>query len=259
MRRESLSGLGVFGLGLAAYRNIAIVITRRYLTERNAFTKDEEDEDGDLNEDEIVNLQAGHGSHVAGMMYARGVREKDGAVESRRKRFRKASEAWHSLLGFAAGDGAEEVVGRKRARAPFEEVAGESRLARGKRLRGADLEGELQALMGEGSRFRGPQKAALEAIMHGESRVLVVMGTGGGKSLIFMLPTWCGSGGTTIVVVPLIALREDLKSRCEALGISCQEWDSRRPLNGSRIVFVTPEAALSPSFASFINRLKGVH
>ena len=113
--------------------------------------------------------------------------------------------------------------------------------------------------MGEGSRFRGQQKAALEAVMRGEPRVLVVMGTGGGKSLVFMLPAWCGSGGTTVVVVPLIALREDLKSRCGALGISCQEWDSRRPADGSRIVLVTPESALSPSFASFINRLQGVH
>jgi superfamily II DNA helicase RecQ len=36
------------------------------------------------------------------------------------------------------------------------------------------------------------------------------MPTGVGKSVLFILPAWAELGGTTIIVVPLIALRKDL-------------------------------------------------
>jgi len=45
--------------------------------------------------------------------------------------------------------------------------------------------------------------------------------------LSFMLPAWMEQGGTTVVVVPLIALRGDMKRRCDEMGISCEEWDAR--------------------------------
>jgi superfamily II DNA helicase RecQ len=77
--------------------------------------------------------------------------------------------------------------------------------------------------------FRGVQGAAIDAIQRGDSRVVAGMPTGGGKSMLFMLPAWVGQrGGLTIAVVPLIALRSDLQRRCEAAGISCVEWESHR-------------------------------
>jgi superfamily II DNA helicase RecQ len=80
-----------------------------------------------------------------------------------------------------------------------------------------------------------------------------VMPTGGGKSMLFMLPAWV-SGGLTVVVVPLIALRQDLQKRCAVAGISCVEWESRRPPDEAAIVLVTPESALSEDFITFLNR-----
>jgi superfamily II DNA helicase RecQ len=52
--------------------------------------------------------------------------------------------------------------------------------------------------------------------MRGDPRVMLIIGTGSGKSLVFILPAWCsiGRGGLTIVVVPLIILRRDIKRRC---------------------------------------------
>jgi superfamily II DNA helicase RecQ len=52
------------------------------------------------------------------------------------------------------------------------------------------------------------------------------MPTGAGKSMLFMLPAWAEQGGTTVVVVPLIALRGDMRERCRKLGILVAEWDS---------------------------------
>jgi superfamily II DNA helicase RecQ len=53
----------------------------------------------------------------------------------------------------------------------------------------------LQEMMGEQARFRGIQEPAIKAIMAGESPVVAVTGTGGGKSLLFMLPAYCSRGG----------------------------------------------------------------
>jgi superfamily II DNA helicase RecQ len=67
------------------------------------------------------------------------------------------------------------------------------------------------------------QKEAIDAIVAGKSPVVAVMPTGAGKSLLFMLPAWAEQGGTTVVVVPLIALRGDMMRRCTKLGILCAE------------------------------------
>jgi superfamily II DNA helicase RecQ len=47
-------------------------------------------------------------------------------------------------------------------------------------------------------------------ILAGESPVVAVIGTGGGKSLLFMLSAFCSGGGVNVVVIPLIALRQDI-------------------------------------------------
>jgi superfamily II DNA helicase RecQ len=59
-----------------------------------------------------------------------------------------------------------------------------------------------------------------------------------------------------VVVVPLIALRGDMMRRCKKLGISCAEWDSRRPPDAAAVVLVTPESAVGEEFATFLNRLR---
>jgi superfamily II DNA helicase RecQ len=57
-----------------------------------------------------------------------------------------------------------------------------------------------------------------------------VMPTGGGKSMLFMLPSSVEQDGVTVVVVvPLVALREDIQRQCDELGIKCAAWNWRRP------------------------------
>jgi superfamily II DNA helicase RecQ len=51
-----------------------------------------------------------------------------------------------------------------------------------------DVEDQLKKMYGAHTRFRGKQREALDAIIGGQSRIVVVMRTGGGKSLLFMLP-----------------------------------------------------------------------
>lgn len=86
-------------------------------------------------------------------------------------------------------------------------------------MRAANLRQRLKDMMSPSSEFRGRQKEALWAIVNGQSPVVVVMPTGGGKSLLFMLPAWGPEAGMTIVVVHLITLQDDLMRRCRKLHI----------------------------------------
>ena len=65
--------------------------------------------------------------------------------------------------------------------------------------------------------FRPMQKEAMEAVLAGRD-TLVLMPTGGGKSIIYQLPTLV-SEGLCIVVTPLIALMKDQVDRLRRMGI----------------------------------------
>jgi superfamily II DNA helicase RecQ len=265
LKRESGAGMGQ-ELTIQAYRQIAIGISRKFMRASAAFCPDDDDdEDGQPNSpwDEenwasgIADAQAGHSSHVAGLVYGRAILEQAGTVTDRRIQFRMSSTDWHRFLGFQP-PADDAPTSKKRKRAPFESEAEDGRMDRWKCLRQMDPTTQLKRMMGEDAEFRGVQKEAIRAIAAGESPVVAVMPTGAGKSLLFMLPAWFAQGGTTVVVVPLVALRADLTRRCRELGISCREWDNRRPPDAAAVVLVTPESAVSGGFASFLNRLRAM-
>ena len=99
------------------------------------------------------------------------------------------------------------------------------------------------------------QEPVIQAIMRGESPIVSIIGTGAGKSLLFMLPAMCsaidsgqGIPEMTVVVIPMISLRQDIERRCQAVGLTCAEWDYRRPQVGISIMLVTSESAVSQAF-----------
>ena len=73
--------------------------------------------------------------------------------------------------------------------------------------------------MGEGAEFRGLQEPAIQTIMRGESPILAVIGTGVGKSILFILPAKSISSGTTVVITLLTSLQDNLVERYQRLNI----------------------------------------
>jgi superfamily II DNA helicase RecQ len=68
--------------------------------------------------------------------------------------------------------------------------------------------------------FRGLQKSALEAIISSKSPILVIIGTGASKSLLFQLLARSQKLGTTVVIVLLKSLERSLHKQCQKAGIS---------------------------------------
>lgn len=92
--------------------------------------------------------------------------------------------------------------------------------------------------------------------------VVVILPTGGGKSVVFMAPAWIEKELTTVVIVPFVALIEEMKVRCVELGLSCYIWKSSGtilPQRMAQVVLVGVEGAVEPGFQQFLVRLEQAH
>lgn len=239
-------------LNIQSYRQIAVAISRRFMGEASMFDKVGcvGNESDDEVEDTIVDLQAGHSSRTAQMRYGRSLTDMFGLLPDEKDLFRAASLEWHHYLGF-------ETSGLCSLPMPWEEsTARRSRVRM--RFDQATVSRELKVMLGTGAKFRGLQEQALKHIMSDSqsSYLLAVMPTGGGKSLLFLLPARISRVGTTVVIVPLVALRSDLYARCAKLGISCSAWEAGMQPDSASIVLVTPESFVSGTFQAFLRRLK---
>ncbi|KXH39658.1 hypothetical protein CSAL01_12557 [Colletotrichum salicis] len=251
-------------VNVSTWRHIAIGIANRYLNE--AFGQQRESNDGYGDEEDAEeedspwDLQAGHGTRVAGMVYARELMQFGSGLAAKRQRFRQVSRQWHRFLGFGVEDrgGTSSIGSYKRKPEVYDGERLEARFRRFQRLQRANFVGQLRQMTEDDTaEFRGNQRQTIIAIANGHSPVVQVMGTGGGKSLSFMLPAFCSPEGTTIVITPLVALRTDTYMRCTKAGITSDIWQSQKNNQAASIVFVTPESAVTKGFGDFVARLQG--
>jgi ATP-dependent DNA helicase RecQ len=108
------------------------------------------------------------------------------------------------------------------------------------------------------SAFRGPQAEIVEHVVQGGS-ALVLMPTGGGKSLCYQIPALCRPG-VGVVVSPLIALMQDQVEALRQAGVRAAALHSSleaaeaggvwRALERSELdlLYVSPERLLSSGF-----------
>src|SRR5690242_7795062 len=113
--------------------------------------------------------------------------------------------------------------------------------------------------------WRGGQREAVVAALEGRDS-LIVMPTGGGKSLCYQLPG-LASEELTIVVSPLIALMRDQWGKLTAQGhpvamitSGMDEWEASEALEmvrgGARIVYCAPERFASGAFLEALSHRK---
>lgn len=114
--------------------------------------------------------------------------------------------------------------------------------------------------------FRGEQEAVIEHVVAGGDAV-VLMPTGGGKSLCYQIPSLVRPG-TGIVVSPLIALMQDQVDALRALGVragfinSTQDFDERRVVEAEflagelDLLYLAPERLRVESTLDLLSRGK---
>ena len=112
--------------------------------------------------------------------------------------------------------------------------------------------------------FRPQQRETIEHVMSGGD-ALVLMPTGGGKSLCYQLPAML-SDGLTVVVSPLIALMHDQVTTLQRAGASAQYLNStlspmetaqveRLVADGSvRLLYVAPERVNTDRFRNLLEQ-----
>ena len=112
--------------------------------------------------------------------------------------------------------------------------------------------------------FRPAQETIINRLVGG-SDALVVMPTGGGKSLCYQIPALIRDG-VGIVVSPLVALMQDQVAALQQVGVEAaclhagQSHEERRQLrdalrqNHLDLLYVAPERVTHPSFAQLLDR-----
>ena len=113
--------------------------------------------------------------------------------------------------------------------------------------------------------FRGFQKEVVETILAGRD-ALVLMPTGGGKSLCYQIPALLRDG-VAVVISPLIALMQDQVDALEEVGVHAAFLNSsqtpeeaaavrERLLQGELdLLYVAPERLMTPSMQSLLEQL----
>jgi ATP-dependent DNA helicase RecQ len=113
--------------------------------------------------------------------------------------------------------------------------------------------------------FRGDQEAIVERLVDGGD-ALVLMPTGGGKSLCYQIPSILRHG-VGVVVSPLIALMQDQVSAMRQIGVRAAYLNSTLELRHQRAVegglragkydllYVAPERLMTPAFLALLDSL----
>ena len=114
--------------------------------------------------------------------------------------------------------------------------------------------------------FRGKQQEIIEHILNGNDG-LVLMPTGGGKSLCFQIPALCFEG-ITVVISPLIALMQDKVNALKQAGVRASVLNSTLNAEKSNLVeeqifnnelelvYVSPERLNTEGFLNLLKKSK---
>jgi ATP-dependent DNA helicase RecQ len=114
--------------------------------------------------------------------------------------------------------------------------------------------------------FRGPQESVINALVAGED-ALVLMPTGGGKSLCYQIPSLVREG-TGVIVSPLIALMQDQVSALHELGVRAgflnssltpqEVWQTELALQNGELdlLYVAPERLIQARTLALLESVK---
>lgn len=264
-------------LTLQDWRHIAIAISRKHARQRGAAKADFEEDDGHDDDEaeryEIPDdLAAAHATKTAAN-YGVTIDVLKRLTSESLEIFGQVSYRWHEFLGLGQLSSSSPSVPPirllKRERLAEAEAdiklqaSRSSKRAKVMRLektprfssgQGQDRDNQLilkalqAVLRDDHARFRTPQQEeAVRMAAAKETPLVAVLPTGGGKSLVFMVPAMLSGAGVTVVVAPYAELKRQLVTRCLDAGLDCKHWPQARD-SWPRVVIVSAEAATGDDF-----------
>jgi superfamily II DNA helicase RecQ len=247
----------------------------------------------------IWDAQSTHGSVIAADHYAIDSRFPGRMQPEKLMKFREISRLWHRFLegdrrrkkeekklekGKGTATASKGMVktttrshgsSRKRARTMTVEVKADSAFEspppkRVKRESSSvtsmeEISSGLKQLLGRTATWRIPEQGEAMAkvmMMQGNETLTVVLPTGAGKSVLFMLPALVEEWGTTVVIVPFAALIDDLVVRACKSGIDCIRWAAGRlqgrelPMRVARMVVASADMEGVEQFRDYMGSLR---
>ena len=133
----------------------------------------------------------------------------------------------------------------------------------GRRVAYNDITRGLQTLFGSSAAWRTvKQEECMRTIFGlGPGRsAICVLPTGAGKSILFLLAAVLPQTGTSIVVVPFVALLHDLVQRAQDMGVDCIAFQSGpaaadRVQRAARLVVVSADVVAGEAFCAYADGL----
>lgn len=228
--RESTSSDLNFRVTTQDYRHMSIAIDRKFIRGEDAEIYEDE-------EDDVNDLMSAHSTRTANARYGRDSALLHMLTAHSIDLFRSISDRWQKWLGLVPRGPREEEKNEEMK----EEVPLETQLLRG-----------LTKIYGGPREYKSEQqKKGVMAMAKGVSPLIVVMPTGGGKTLLIQLPAMLKGAKTTIVVTPLKALANDLWKRCDDADIDCIKW-TRWNQRRAKIVIIVTETATTVEFGKYV-------
>ena len=238
LTNESSKRMG-FRMTVSEYRHIAIAIDREFI--RGASAEADEDDEED---DDIHDLMAAHNSKTAIARYARREELLKGLTPDSINAFRPVSDKWQMFYKLISRRQFPATPKAMRSEWNLDETAVSERMTEA-----------LKRMYGHGAKFKTEeQKQAVISTAMGTTQLFVILPTGQGKSLTFMLPALQSHAQTTVVITPLVALAEDMLRRCKEIGIDAIIYRGSHARR-ARIVIIVTETAVSGSCIQFIRDL----
>jgi superfamily II DNA helicase RecQ len=113
----------------------------------------------------------------------------------------------------------------------------------------------------DNSRFKSTEQAeATREILKRKSDLLVILPTGGGKTLTYQLPIFLEENMTTVVIVPFVVLVKQVEEQCRDLNLSYEIWKKGEYNSGnSRVIITGVEHAITAEFQDLLIQLESTN
>lgn len=271
LRSRTAEAIGV-PLTIQAWRQLAIGIAIKKLSlRRTQLDLDNDGEEGDADEGAVglpaaVHWQGSHQPRTGNAVYGGTVDYRGGLTDAGLQEYLHVSRLWHALCEGprgGAGDTPPVKHGRPASRegpgAPLAKRLAAPQSAPSCRRVWTPEEAlaTFSQMYGAEAKYRGFQAEAIRAIIDDRPEVVAVLATGAGKSLLYQLPARLPGAGTTLLIVPLIALKQDTVRRCGQLGIAAAVWrPDAPPAPGSALVIASIDQAVLPAFLAYAYALE---